>query len=89
MDTDGKPKSGASTFLVQEFCEGGTLQDMLNKQMSMGASKLKAYTEADALEWLIDIATGLRYLHESSPSIIHRDMKLGAASTYLLSLIHI
>lgn len=65
------------TFLVQEYCGCGSLQKLMEKQMDKGSLKLKEYTVMDALEWLIDIASGLKYLHEASPSIIHRDLKLG------------
>mmetsp|Transcript_39134 Transcript_39134/g.110833 ORF Transcript_39134/g.110833 Transcript_39134/m.110833 type:complete len:447 (+) Transcript_39134:219-1559(+) len=76
VDANGNPTGESSTYLVQEFCNSGSLQDMLNRQMSTGSTKLKSYTECDALEWLIDIAQGLKYLHGASPSVIHRDMKL-------------
>ena len=34
------------------------------------------YTNADALRWATQVAQGLAYLHERSPQIIHRDLKL-------------
>ncbi len=34
------------------------------------------YTHADALRWVTQVAEGLAYLHERSPQIIHRDLKL-------------
>lgn len=34
------------------------------------------YTYSDALRWAIQIAQGLSYLHQHSPMIIHRDVKL-------------
>ena len=34
------------------------------------------YTHADALRWATQVAEGLAYLHERSPQIIHRDLKL-------------
>jgi serine/threonine protein kinase len=34
------------------------------------------YSHADALRWATQVAQGLAYLHERSPQIIHRDLKL-------------
>ena len=34
------------------------------------------YTHTDALRWATQVAQGLAYLHERSPQIIHRDLKL-------------
>ena len=69
--------SKTSTYLVQEFCNSGSLQKVIEQQMSKASAKLKVYTTFQVLEWMIDIAQGIKYLHEASPKILHRDMKLG------------
>ena len=60
-------------FIVQEFCGGGSLRDLVLKQMT---SPKKLYSQADALRWALHIATALNYLHTAKPKIIHRDLKL-------------
>jgi serine/threonine protein kinase len=81
MAKDGPDNSEApsnkTTFLVQEFCNSGSLQKVIETQMNKGTSVLKAYTRSQVLEWMLDIAHGIKYLHESSPKILHRDLKLG------------
>mmetsp|Transcript_34342 Transcript_34342/g.61281 ORF Transcript_34342/g.61281 Transcript_34342/m.61281 type:complete len:471 (-) Transcript_34342:3072-4484(-) len=63
-------------FNVQEYCDGGTLRTMVEKQMHTMTHKLKVYTPMAALEWLIQVAEGLVYLHSLNPLVIHRDLKL-------------
>lgn len=44
-------------------------------QMCSTVTKKTAYTHADALVWVRQIAEGLSYLHTASPQVIHRDLK--------------
>ena len=76
-----RPKT--STFLVQEYCNSGSLQGVIEKQMNKGTPKLKAYTTSQALQWMLDVAQGIKYLHEASPKILHRDLKLGESQRRL------
>jgi serine/threonine protein kinase len=64
-----------STFyMVQEYCQGGSLREAVMAQMCCPRKKL--YCNADALRWCIDLAEALLYLHTRMPKIIHRDLKL-------------
>lgn len=58
---------GTQIALVQEYCDGGTL----GERMERGG-----YTPAQALQWLIDIADGLAYAHGVGDAhMAHRDLK--------------
>ncbi|KAL4457677.1 hypothetical protein ABPG75_012542 [Micractinium tetrahymenae] len=61
-------------FYVQEFCGGGSLGELVRRQMVSPFKRL--YSDADALRWSLQIAQALMYLHESMPVVIHRDLKL-------------
>lgn len=61
-------------YIVQEFCGGGSLRDVVYKQMA--TNKKLLYTQAEALRWCIDVAKALDYLHSANPKVIHRDLKL-------------
>jgi serine/threonine protein kinase len=73
-------KEPVNIFLVQEFCNNGSLQNLLEKNMALGVQSLKVYSVVNALEYAIHIAKGLEYLHLASPMIIHRDLKPGEAA---------
>uniref|UniRef100_A0A061RZ63 Dual specificity protein kinase spla-like n=1 Tax=Tetraselmis sp. GSL018 TaxID=582737 RepID=A0A061RZ63_9CHLO len=60
-------------YLAMEFMRGGTIRDVILKQMDSPHQRI--YTKSDALRWLTDTAKGLNYLHTRSPCIIHRDIK--------------
>ena len=61
-----EPKGEETTFLVQEFMNGGTLKKMVTRQM-MKAGRL--YSNEDALRWVTDVARALQYLHNSKPTV--------------------
>ena len=57
-----------SIYLVEDFVEGITLEDLLKRQ--------KRVDEATGLQWLRDLCGVLGYLHRQRPHpIIYRDMK--------------
>ena len=61
-------------FIVQEFCPGGSLRDIVFQQMITPRKSL--YSASDALRWCLQVAKALAYLHAASPKVIHRDLKL-------------
>lgn len=64
-------------FIVQDLVNGGNLLHKVYKQM---LNRYKCvYTSQEALQWMIDVAAGMEYLHlvtKEKPMIIHRDLKL-------------
>mmetsp|Transcript_23068 Transcript_23068/g.50616 ORF Transcript_23068/g.50616 Transcript_23068/m.50616 type:complete len:535 (+) Transcript_23068:148-1752(+) len=62
-----------SMFLVEELVDGGTMKQMVSKQMR---SIKPVYRLRDAVRWLLQVAQGLKYLHQCQPKVIHRDLKL-------------
>lgn len=68
------PRQTADLFLVQEFCVGGSLKQLVSLQMIYPNSKL--YSDTDALRWSIQIATAVDYVHSANPKVVHRDLKL-------------
>lgn len=61
-------------YLVEEYCAGGSLQELVFRQMQQPTKKL--YTHHDALRWCLGVAKALKYLHGAKPKVIHRDLKL-------------
>lgn len=54
------------SYLVMDYVEGITLAEKLQRQ------KLK---EKEVLQWAVEIAKALRYLHQMSPQILYMDCK--------------
>lgn len=59
-------KDGKRIFLVMDYIEGITLKDRMKRQI---------LTEADVLTWAVEIAKGIRYLHQMTPPILYMDCK--------------
>ena len=55
-------------YLVMEFVEGDSLDDILDKTN-------EPLPEQQATNWIIQVCDALEYLHGQSPPIIHRDIK--------------
>jgi hypothetical protein len=72
-DTSSPEAEIKSVFMVEEFVDGGTLKALLAHQMK---SIKDLYKLQDAVRWLMQIASGLAYLHQCQPMVIHRDLKL-------------
>lgn len=65
-----KMKVKNSIYLITKFCNGGTLQDIIDKKFTNGLK------EEDAIIYLRQIAEGFFAMHNSGYKIIHRDLKL-------------
>lgn len=62
-------------YFVQEYCAGGSLGDLVRRQM-VRPYKRQHPSDADALRWCLHIASALQYLHGGLSAVIHRDLKL-------------
>ena len=60
--------SGHEPMLVMEYCEYGSLADLLSNETMQMTGEL-------ILQIVRDISQGLRYLHSSKPPILHGDLK--------------
>ena len=58
-------------YLVQDYCNGGSLADCLNKFMKL---KGRPFPQSICQYYMRQICAGIKYLHENN--IIHRDLKL-------------
>merc|ERR1719152_1008182 len=54
---------------VSEFCEGGSLFDLLHNCWHIPLSW------AQRVKMLLDVAKAMDYLHSFNPQVIHRDLK--------------
>lgn len=55
-------------LVITEFCSGGSLFDLLyNTRQELSLRQ--------RVKILVDVAAGMRYLHEQTPRIVHRDLK--------------
>ena len=58
--------------IVQEFCVRGSLYAVLQRHAKSGAPEL---TWRLRLQMALGAAAGMLYLHESTPTVLHRDLK--------------
>ncbi|GMH38598.1 hypothetical protein BSKO_06482 [Bryopsis sp. KO-2023] len=63
---------GPKLAFIEEYLEGGTVQNLLMKQMISPFRKV--YSLELALDFLLGIASALRYLHKLRPLVLHRDL---------------
>jgi len=64
----GAVMTGREPMMVMEYMENGSLFDLLRNET--------VYTGGEIIIQIVrDISQGLRFLHESTPSILHRDLK--------------
>ncbi|KAL1824376.1 hypothetical protein ACET3Z_011154 [Daucus carota] len=70
-------------FLVYEYAENGSLDNMLFSSTPSSSSSMAFLTWTQRLDIALDVANGLQYMHEhSQPSIVHMDIR---ASNILLN----
>ncbi|GMH39566.1 hypothetical protein BSKO_07464 [Bryopsis sp. KO-2023] len=70
----GGGQGEASISLVQECLNHGSLKDLVLKKYMSPSSGV--YSKRQGLQWLLEVARGLAYLHGLNITVIHRDLKL-------------
>lgn len=60
-------KHGDTICVVMDFVEGENLADKLKE--------VGAFSQEEVIEWGLELASALEYLHSMNPPIIYRDMK--------------
>ncbi|KDQ07891.1 hypothetical protein BOTBODRAFT_139568, partial [Botryobasidium botryosum FD-172 SS1] len=60
----GWHQRGSTTYLVSLWMENGHVSDFVQK-----------HPEADSLQLLVQVASGLEYLHTREPPVIHGDLR--------------
>jgi len=61
--------SGPKHFLITEYCENGNLFEFLHGE------KNNELNNIERLNFALEIAKGINYLHSFNPPILHRDLK--------------
>ena len=62
---------GDSDFLVMDYVSGEDLRVMIAK----ATSENRFLSEAEVLNWALQIGDALEYMHTQQPSVVHRDIK--------------
>lgn len=73
-DTEVTAKPNLSAYIVTENLECGTLRDLVLNQMVNPSKSL--YSTEQGVQWLLEIAEALLYMHSLTPVVVHRDLKL-------------
>ncbi|XP_067853126.1 NIMA-related kinase 12 isoform X2 [Heptranchias perlo] len=55
-------------FIVQDYCDGGTLDDLIQSKKEKGY-----FAEKDIMQWFVQLVMAIQYIH--SLKILHRDIK--------------
>lgn len=73
IDFYGYSESNSHIFLVMEYADCGSLYDIIHRyHPQYGAVE---YSPAHVLNWSLQCAEAMDYLHTRRPKIIHRDLK--------------
>jgi hypothetical protein len=65
--TDHFTIQGQGQYLVMDYVDGEDLARLLDRQ--------KPIPPVKALEWILQVAGALEYLHSQQPAVLHRDIK--------------
>jgi serine/threonine-protein kinase len=65
--TDHFSIPGKGQYLVMDFVDGEDLASILERQGTVPVQQ--------AVEWVVQVADALEYLHEQEPPVLHRDIK--------------
>lgn len=69
-------KKKPTPFHLQEFMEGGSLEDVLRMDSRWSYVK-PGYSMASATKWCLQVAKAVEYLHGKDKRVVHRDLKPG------------
>ena len=59
---------------LPDLCVAGQTDTLSALVLHRMISPSLGYSRQDALEWMLDVARALQYLHSLEPLVIHRDM---------------
>lgn len=63
--------NGSREYLVMDFVAGRDLQEIIQEKQRQN----EFLTEAQVLEWAMQLLDALEYLHNQEPPVLHRDIK--------------
>jgi serine/threonine protein kinase len=73
IDAEHRPGQSALLRLCLEYCEGGSLWDLLYNKVYNGDMVKLAWWQRIVM--LYDTATAVAYMHSFTPKVVHRDLK--------------
>jgi eukaryotic-like serine/threonine-protein kinase len=63
--------NGSREYLVMDYVPGRDLQELLHEKQRLN----EFFTEAQVVEWAVQLLDSLDYLHNQDPPVLHRDIK--------------
>ncbi|KAF9451415.1 hypothetical protein P691DRAFT_699476 [Macrolepiota fuliginosa MF-IS2] len=64
------PNGAFEVYILMEYCPGGGIIDMMNRRLR------ERLTEAEILQIFVEVCEGVAHMHNSRPSLLHRDLKV-------------
>ena len=61
-------------YIVMEYCEGGDLYALINKQKGI------PFKEQQVLKWFVQLCLALKHVHDRK--ILHRDIKTSVSCSF-------